>query len=230
MAENCKRTAFTLAEVLITLGIIGIVAAMTIPTLISNSQDNANKTAFKKIYSDLSSANAMLANEYGGMSSLFASWTSCEDVRNSYLTYFSHIKTCDENNTACWHDVATTPLKHIAGGNMNVGGTTTWSSAFAGMQLKDGAFIRFRPNSSTNCNSTLPACAMVFVDVNGFKKPNVFGKDIFYMTILYPGIVFPGSYNYRSQTDVDNYCSTSCTDAQLCGITCATKVINNQDY
>ena len=42
------RLAFTLAEVLITLGIIGIVAEMTIPTLMNNVQDQAFKAAWKK--------------------------------------------------------------------------------------------------------------------------------------------------------------------------------------
>ena len=49
-----KRFGFTLAEVLITLGIIGVVAAMTIPTLISNTNGAQFKTGFKKALSTLS--------------------------------------------------------------------------------------------------------------------------------------------------------------------------------
>lgn len=230
MTKNWKHTAFTLAEVLITLGIIGIVAAMTIPTLISNNQDNSNKAAFKKIYSNLASATTSLLNENGGLSSAFASWASCEDVRNQYLSYFSAIKTCDQNNTICWHDVATTPLKNIVGSNMRVGGSTTWSSAFAGMQLKDGAFIRFRPGSSGSCNPSVPACALIFIDVNGFKKPNIFGKDIYFVEVVYPGILYPGNIGYNSQSYIESLCSKTCTDADLCGLTCGVKVLNNQDY
>ena len=48
-----KRFGFTLAEVLITLGIIGVVAAMTIPTLISNTNGAQFKTAYKKALSTL---------------------------------------------------------------------------------------------------------------------------------------------------------------------------------
>ena len=54
-----KRTGFTLAEVLITLGIIGVVAAMTIPTLISNTSGAQFKTAFKKSLSTLNQAAIM---------------------------------------------------------------------------------------------------------------------------------------------------------------------------
>ncbi|MBP7212243.1 prepilin-type N-terminal cleavage/methylation domain-containing protein, partial [bacterium] len=51
---NNSKTAFTLAEVLITLGIIGIVAALTIPTLMNKSQKQQTVTALKKSYSTFS--------------------------------------------------------------------------------------------------------------------------------------------------------------------------------
>ena len=54
-----KRFGFTLAEVLITLGIIGVVAAMTIPTLISNTNGSQFKSAYKKALSTLSQAAIM---------------------------------------------------------------------------------------------------------------------------------------------------------------------------
>ena len=54
-----RRFAFTLAEVLITLGIIGVVAAMTIPTLISNTNGAQFKSAYKKALSSLNQAVLM---------------------------------------------------------------------------------------------------------------------------------------------------------------------------
>jgi prepilin-type N-terminal cleavage/methylation domain-containing protein len=51
-----KRFGFTLAEVLITLGIIGVVAAMTIPTLMTNTTASQFKTAYKKSLSNLKQA------------------------------------------------------------------------------------------------------------------------------------------------------------------------------
>ncbi len=60
------KFAFTLAEVLITLGIIGVVAAMTIPTLMKNTQDTELKTAWKKEYSVLSQAFLEIATDNGG--------------------------------------------------------------------------------------------------------------------------------------------------------------------
>ena len=63
--QNDKKCAFTLAEVLITLGIIGIVAAMTLPTLINKSQQMILKNQFKKTYSTLTQALLKAQVDYG---------------------------------------------------------------------------------------------------------------------------------------------------------------------
>ena len=59
MFEKARKSAFTLAEVLITLGIIGVVAAMTMPTLINSTQGAQYKTAYKKALSVMSQAVVM---------------------------------------------------------------------------------------------------------------------------------------------------------------------------
>src|SRR5574344_2658933 len=64
MEKSKKSLAFTLAEVLIVLGIIGIVAALTIPTLMANVQKQQYVTALKKFYSTQTEGYArMLAEE-----------------------------------------------------------------------------------------------------------------------------------------------------------------------
>lgn len=59
-----KRFGFTLAEVLITLGIIGVVAAMTIPTLIANTNGAKFRSQFKKSLSTLNQAGLMAVAQY----------------------------------------------------------------------------------------------------------------------------------------------------------------------
>ena len=62
---SLKKAAFTLAEVLITLGIIGVVAAMTMPSLIQNYQEKATVTKLKKCYSLVSQAYVSILNDEG---------------------------------------------------------------------------------------------------------------------------------------------------------------------
>jgi len=59
-----KESGFTLAEVLITLGIIGVVAAMTIPTLIANTNGAKFRAQFKKTLSTLNQAGLMSMAQY----------------------------------------------------------------------------------------------------------------------------------------------------------------------
>jgi prepilin-type N-terminal cleavage/methylation domain-containing protein len=60
-----SRFAFTLAEVLITLGIIGIIAALTLPTLIQNAKEKATVAKVRETYSILSQAYKHAVAEYG---------------------------------------------------------------------------------------------------------------------------------------------------------------------
>ena len=62
---SLKKAAFTLAEVLITLAIIGVVAAMTIPTLISNYQEKATVSKVKQAFSIISQAYQLAKIENG---------------------------------------------------------------------------------------------------------------------------------------------------------------------
>ena len=59
------KKGFALAEVLITLGIIGIVAAMTLPALVQKNQEKVTVTKLKKVYSILSQAYQFAVNDYG---------------------------------------------------------------------------------------------------------------------------------------------------------------------
>lgn len=85
-----KKRAFTLAEVLITLGIIGVVAAMTIPTLIVNTNSMKFKSQFKKTLSALNQAVKMSEAKYDLN---FASVNDCG--------YFGALEKPEVNATLC---------------------------------------------------------------------------------------------------------------------------------
>ena len=63
--KNYQRTGFTLAEVLITLGTIGVVAAMTLPALIQKNNNKVVETRLKKFYSSINQAIMMAEVDYG---------------------------------------------------------------------------------------------------------------------------------------------------------------------
>ncbi len=80
-----KQISMTLAEILITLGIIGVVATMTIPSLIEKTNDAELKTAWKKEFSILSQATSRIENDNGG--ELQGVFTDSDQIKNIYKEY-----------------------------------------------------------------------------------------------------------------------------------------------
>jgi len=144
-----KKFGFTLAEVLITLGIIGVVAAMTIPTLMNQTSGAELKTGFKKIVSTLNQAITMNValdgNDFGSLGTA----TGTTSVYNMFTSRMNVVSTGTNNSTI--------------GGVFNAG--TNYSLFF-----NDGMAISF-PSAAANC-STLGTDCRIVVDVNGTKKPN----------------------------------------------------------
>ena len=82
-----KKSAFTLAEVLITLGIIGVVAALTIPNVVSNYKKKVVETRLAKLYSVLNQA-VELSEEKNGACTTWE-WGDVDKARNSeFLEYW----------------------------------------------------------------------------------------------------------------------------------------------
>lgn len=97
--------AFTLAEVLITLGIIGIVAAMTMPVLIANHRKTVIETRLKKFYSSINQAIALAENEFGDRNGWIP--TDTEDFWNNYLA--KHLKYTKTENV----NIGTRTIKNV---------------------------------------------------------------------------------------------------------------------
>jgi len=157
-----KRFGFTLAEVLITLGIIGIVASMTIPVLMNNTQDAEFKSAYKKALSDANSAWTLaLANDE--IVARTAIYDPTNDKANfvTLQSHFSVTKDCTDDISECW--------------------PTTETGTFWGAPLATtNCFIDKSGRTWALWQQTLAnTYANIFVDVNGSKKPNQYGKDRF---------------------------------------------------
>jgi prepilin-type N-terminal cleavage/methylation domain-containing protein len=220
-----KNAAFTLAEVLITLGIIGIVASMTIPTLMNNIQEAQYRTALKKEYSILSQAIQQAKYDNGGTLYGFFNITdtSGTGIKNALKPYFSYIKECEAGGT-CF------PSSYS---NLSKTSYNVWGNA-AGFILKDGSSITFKTPSLSSyydckwyITDNLSICAYAPVDVNGpTKGPNQIGKDIYSFWILPNGQVLPEGTWQDGRADNSSFiCDTSSTTTS--GTTCTAKYLYN---
>ncbi|MFR1673181.1 MAG: type II secretion system protein [Candidatus Gastranaerophilaceae bacterium] len=179
--------AFTLSEVLITLGIIGVVAALTIPTLLAKHETNKLINQLSVAYTVLEQGFSLAINDLGTVDS----WTD-KDNRLNYIykevmpKYFKVVKDCGTSN-GC-------KLKSYK----NINGTPAASYGYyQTFLLANGMTVSFYPGLGGSCTlrkGYYPGygyCADFFVDVNGNKGPNVAGKDLFYFQ-LGTDILLPG--------------------------------------
>lgn len=156
-----KKLGFTLAEVLITLGIIGVVAAITIPIINNAIQDAQNITAYKKAFSDATNVwNSMIANNQVTQRTDQYDSAAGSANFNAFMGYFNIAKLCNNSdNASCWESSGEKLNNAVPGGS-------------------DLAFI---DNSGRTWSATSASYAgeKIFVDTNGLKSPNKFGKDRF---------------------------------------------------
>ncbi len=168
------KRGFTLAEVLITLGIIGVVATVTMPTLIKNYQKHETVNRLKETYSILYQAIRMSETENGLLETWEipnAGWgantyTYGKTFFEQYLKpYIKVAKECKYKSNECWAD------EYIwSNGVADNSYFPASQNSTYGMVLANGSVIGFWPRGSF-CE--------IYVDLNGKKGPNKTDKDAF---------------------------------------------------
>lgn len=165
-----NKKAFTLAEVLLTIVIIGFVAAMVMPTVIQNVYEAELMSMWKRQHSIVKNAWNMAVFENGG--SVAGGFATVNDLAASLRKNLNVVNDCTTDNTkTCW----ATGTKYL--NRSDFPGTIP---AFA---LADGSFWGYRSGFSKPCVSQSGTmqdiCLNLVVDVNGAKGPNMMGKDIY---------------------------------------------------
>ena len=195
-----KRFGFTLAEVLITLGIIGVVAAMTIPTLIANTNGAKYRSQFKKTISTLNQAGLMAQAQYdfdyAGTSVVCAQGTNqaaitlehpdttmsfCAILNGTLTgqTYQGVVTNITRQTTNRDGSTGATPYSVL---NAADGALADDYNTYLAYTLADGSIVAFSPDAVScelpigqQMNGTWitghPQCRG-FIDVNGATLPN----------------------------------------------------------
>jgi prepilin-type N-terminal cleavage/methylation domain-containing protein len=192
-----KIRAFTLAEILLTLVIIGIISSIVIPSVMQDIQDTQYRIAWKKTYANFAQATKGIAyDNAGSLAGAFGNDASNEGVlRNKYAEYLKYIKLCDEDtpigDNGCWPSLWYSLPGTLQDNTTILTGNPLRHSRLA---LYDGTLIGFSYNSincTGNYTTKLNGCGYAYFDINGFKKPNTIGKDIFGVYVLRDGNIIP---------------------------------------
>ena len=200
--ENKKSIlkSFTLAEVLITLTIIGFVAAMTVPILTANHKRIEYATKLKKFYNIINEAIEMAETDFDAPASRW-SFDNGSDFFNTYLRdYIKHTRVCTDNSCP------------VMQGTVN-------GVAFPIIYLDDGT--RFKIFGSPRS---------IDFDVNGDKGPNEFNSDIYTFNLVTDGNITKVGANPEdeldSRSDLREECANRCSVSSR-NTSCLSLIIND---
>lgn len=221
-----KFNGFTLAEVLITLGIIGVVAAMTLPSLVQKNRNKQLETALKRNYSILGQVLNMYQAETGER--VKAGQLGKHQLKPILMKYLNTVKDCglgfDDAEKACIKNTTDEELKNNPYKSYN-GKASMNLGVFDDGQFvtNDGSLIIIENNVGDNI--------YISIDVNGYNKnPNRLGQDLFMFQIDEKGTLLPmGVEGTEYYSETDEYCSARSTGF-LNGSGCTYKALTEKDY
>lgn len=211
-------TAFTLAEVLITLGIIGIVAALTIPTLVEKYQNDVMAKEFIKTYSELNRAFMQLTLDNGSPGSFahldFMESGGGENQQQVADAFKPYLNVAGEKPSGCNTYSIGNPIVGLHG---QAGVQQMWSCR-AQTILASGVGLNWWSNSNSCTQKNVP-CLFMLVDVNATKGPNVWGRDIYKLYIYTDGFSPEGAKNHAWMwTDSGDGCKDPNSYGYYCGV------------
>ena len=197
MSNSNLNPAFTLAEVLVTLGIIGVVSALTVPALMQNNQRKTDVTQLYKVYNEFQQAAEAQKTERNALTLSEAGVRSDAAMGTFLRNQFKIVKDCTGSPSDCFA---------ASYKNMNGGDVTAYSDTSAPcVALASGAVICAKYSKSQRNNSTggitvggLPTINFNYIenligdlviDINGKEGPNVVGRDLFIAGIYADGTI-----------------------------------------
>lgn len=222
------KKAFTLAEVLITLGIIGVVAALTIPTLVNNYRKKQFETGLKKEYSVLLQALDMYKQDNETPLKKEDTDQSHGEFKNKIKPYLKILVDCGNEQAGkyeakCVQNGYYTQDKKYT--YKTYSGNIANEDLFDDGQiiLNDGSHLLFE-------NVGNRGAVFVSIDVNGYNKlPNKWGEDVFTFQLMNDGKLLPMGAEGTIYADEDTFCSKTSSN-RFNGIACANRAIYDSSF
>ena len=217
----CSKAAFTLAEVLITLGVIGIVSALTIPGLMTAYKAHQLRTQFLKSYSTVQQAFKQM--EADDVSLNQSDYGSNDGIKfyEVFARYVKPAKLCFRSNLGlpCYnYSIDASGVYKNLTGKLKIANTLFDDGQIA---LLDGTLLLFEsPNSSLT---------FVFVDLNGAKnQPNRLGYDLFVFQFN-DGVLKTMGDKDTKYTNMNRFCDKN-SNERVNGMACAQLAKSDSEY
>ncbi len=221
-----RHNGFTLAEVLVTLGIIGVVSAMTIPTLMQNHQRKVYVTQLHKVYNELSQAIESYTASKNAVNLKEARVIDENGVKNFVSSQFKTVQICEDKATPCF-----------ASSYATISGTQLNTDVFNPSSKEGYCFTA--ASGYSMCLANNGGLIQTYIDVNGAAGPNIAGRDFYLLGISAPQNLVDGFtvafaavlYDFAGQ-DVNSIDKAALREeyAKQCesdGLGCFDKILND---
>ncbi len=170
------QKGFTLAETLIALVVIGVVAAITVPNMIIKHQKEETVIRLKKAYSAISQTTNKAISDHGQIKTWELESGKTKEFVDKYVApYLNVSKNCGYKSTgACYFEKAqlNTPNNK-----------QSYGDSYYKLILGDGTALLMYVSITNDVvnNTPVPRAAVtVYIDINGQKGPNIMGRDVFH--------------------------------------------------
>ena len=218
-----EKRAFTLAEVLITLGIIGIIASMTLPAVVANYRKKETVSRLQKTYSVLNQASSLAQKDY----ELYQYWETPREIGKDehfekyWKPYLKNIAICTTANLCKYSSSTPWVYRNGVGVEVYIAGETVLRQ---GIYLADGTFILIGEDNHWIAPNTgnEEHFQYIWVDTNGYKPPNMMGKDFFRFRISSDTNKVHADMIDSSEKAINEECSKAAS-----GSSCAAKIIHD---
>lgn len=224
----CRKFGFTLAEVLITLGIIGIVAAMTLPPLVQKQQEKVTVARVKKAYSILQQAFMMAVQKDGppdlwGVTEMYEPESHIITARK-FMPYIKVLTDCTGMKS---HEVYKKCTKSFSD-----------NASYASFRIADGTTVIVRQWNGKcngrygNTKGLKNVCGQIMIDTNGTGRPDYLGQDIYSFYLTKQGL-YPSGTEF-DRISIKTHCKRSVAwnqiiDSYANGMGCTAWVLYNEN-
>ena len=237
-----KLFGFTLAEVLVTMGIVGVVAALTTPVLVTNVRRQGYATTLRATVTDIENAfSSAIINEqaddlYGTRLWQHAPITTASSSADRQqfiadLREVMKINGADANNNSVTYYTSRGLATHVLAANGGVGAVSNLDNNYIPISLKNGAIMFIRTFNAANGGEI--NAADIWIDVNGPAAPNTIGRDLHPWYLSSNASMLPCGGQELADAGEMNSWRNTCTNGNFGnngnwgGVTCTGRLVEN---
>lgn len=232
--KNNRQLAFTLAEVLITLGIIGIVAALTIPALVKKYQHHVLYNSLLKHYAIMQTALEKMQADTGITPN--SKNYDIQTFKNQYIKHFKVLLDCGLGSTDVT-DKVNAKEYCVTEQNLTEEGGRRYTKHYQTYNkkkqidnslLNNGQFV-LTDGSLILIENWNIGTLYISVDVNGIKnRPNIWGQDLFTFQLMANGKLVPMGMD-GTKYPPETHCSLTSTNTEN-GVACTHRALTDKTF